>query len=92
MAAVPATQAPPFFNAHVANHSSHITKTPLLNQGEPESKRLEILDYCHNTFSLYESIFECLNGDQALYAISADFLLWSHLCFFYQQAQCCAAD
>ncbi len=70
MAAELATQAPPFFNAHVANHSSCITKTPLLNQGDPESKRQEVLDYFHNTFSLYESIFECLNSDEAFYAIA----------------------
>ena len=70
MAAELATQAPHFINANVVKHSSLITKTLLLNQGDPESKRLEILNYFHNTFSLYESIFECLNGDEAFYAIA----------------------
>ncbi|MDM3871373.1 5-histidylcysteine sulfoxide synthase [Porticoccus sp. W117] len=44
-----------------------ITKTPLLNGGDPEAKRQEILQYFHDTFSLYESIFECLKDDQAFY-------------------------
>ena len=70
MAAELATQAHRFFNQNGANNIRLITKTPLLNQGDPESKRLEILDYFHNTFSLYESIFECLNGDEAFYAIA----------------------
>jgi hypothetical protein len=47
-----------------------VTQTPLLNQGDPDSKRQEILDYFHNTFSIYESIFECLNGEDAFYAIA----------------------
>lgn len=45
-----------------------VTKTILLDQGNIEAKRQEILDYFHNSFSLYESIFECLNGDEAFYA------------------------
>ncbi len=45
-----------------------VTKTVLLNEGDIEQKRREILDYFHKTFSLYESIFECLNGNEAFYA------------------------
>ena len=45
-----------------------ITKTILLNKGDIETKRQEIRDYFHKSFSLYESIFECLNGDEAFYA------------------------
>lgn len=45
-----------------------ITKTILLNTGDRETKRLEILDYFHKSFTLYESLFECLNGDNAFYA------------------------
>jgi len=44
-----------------------ITKTPLLNEGDIESKRQEILDYFHNSFTLYESLFECLATDEAYY-------------------------
>ena len=45
-----------------------VTKTPILDQGDIESKRQEILDYFHQSFSLYESIFECLAKDEAYYA------------------------
>ncbi len=44
------------------------TRTLKLDQGSPEEKRQEILDYFHKTFSLYETIFECLNGEEAFYA------------------------
>ncbi|WP_419905819.1 5-histidylcysteine sulfoxide synthase [Kiloniella sp.] len=44
------------------------TRTIHLNRGSPEEKRQEILDYFHKTFSLYETIFECLNSDDAFYA------------------------
>ncbi|MCV6605307.1 MAG: 5-histidylcysteine sulfoxide synthase [Porticoccaceae bacterium] len=44
-----------------------ITKTLLLDGNDPEAKRQEILQYFHDTFSLYESIFECLKDDQAFY-------------------------
>lgn len=46
---------------------SIVTKTTLLNQGSPEAKREEILHYFHQSFSLYESLFECLADDQAYY-------------------------
>ena len=45
-----------------------VTKTPLLREGDPESKRQEILEYFHDTFTLYESIFECLACDEAFTA------------------------
>lgn len=45
-----------------------VTKTPILNVGDVETKRREILDYFHKSFSLYESLFECLKGDEAFYA------------------------
>ena len=44
-----------------------VTKTPILNEGDVESKRQEILDYFHHSFTLYESIFECLANDEAFY-------------------------
>lgn len=50
------------------NDSNLVTKTICLDKGDVEAKRLEILDYFHNSFSLYESIFECLKGDEAFYA------------------------
>ncbi len=45
--------------------ASLITKTPLLDQGDVEEKRAEILKYFHDTFTLYESLFECLANDEA---------------------------
>ncbi len=45
-----------------------ITKTLNLKTGAVEVKRQEILEYFHKTFSLYESLFDCLNGDAAFYA------------------------
>jgi len=42
-----------------------ISKTPLLDRGDPEQKREEIRQYFHQTFSLYESLFECLKGEDA---------------------------
>ncbi len=44
-----------------------ITKTPLLNEGEVEAKRAEILQYFHDSFSLYESLFECMASDESFY-------------------------
>ncbi len=44
-----------------------ITKTTLLNEGTPDAKREEILHYFHQSFSLYESLFECLASDEAYY-------------------------
>lgn len=48
--------------------SMAVTKTINLHSGTVESKRQEILEYFHSTFSLYESLFECLDGDAAYYA------------------------
>lgn len=45
-----------------------VTRTPLLCDGDVESKRQEILQYFHDTFTLYESIFECLASDKAYVA------------------------
>ena len=47
--------------------SSVVTKTTLLHGNDPESKREEILHYFHQSFSLYESLFECLVNDDAYY-------------------------
>ena len=47
--------------------ASLITQTPLLDQGDVEAKRAEILKYFHDSFTLYESLFECLASDDAFY-------------------------
>lgn len=44
------------------------TRTTLLNQGDADTKRQEILEYFHKSFDLYESLFECLADDEAYYA------------------------
>lgn len=49
-------------------------KTIILDKGDVETKRQEILDYFHTSFSLYESIFECLNGDEAFYSLKSKYL------------------
>ena len=54
-------------NSSTGKNYDVITKTPLLNDGDVESKREEILKYFHDSFSLYESIFECLANDEAFY-------------------------
>lgn len=45
-----------------------VTKTPVLDAGNGEAKREEIRQYFHDTFTLYESLFECLSCDDAYYA------------------------
>lgn len=47
--------------------SSIVTKTTLLDEGSPEVKRQEILHYFHQSYSLYESLFECLADEEAYY-------------------------
>ena len=44
-----------------------VTRTPLLEGGDPDEKRNEILQYFHDSFTLYESLFECLASDEAFY-------------------------
>lgn len=44
-----------------------VTKTPLLTGDDPEDKRLELRDYFHKTFTLYERIFDCLAEDRAYF-------------------------
>ena len=44
-----------------------ITKTCYLDGSDPEKKREEIRSYFHQTFSLYESLFDCLACDDAYY-------------------------
>lgn len=58
-----------------------VTKTPLLNSGDVEAKRQEILEYFEATFTLYESIFDCLANDDAFYAKAN--LLRHPLIFYY---------
>jgi len=54
--------------AVLEDRSSIISKTVLLDGQDAEAKRMEILQYFHETFSLYESLFECLNGEAAFTA------------------------
>jgi 5-histidylcysteine sulfoxide synthase/putative 4-mercaptohistidine N1-methyltranferase len=42
-------------------------RTIFLNEGDPEAKRQEILNYFHQTFSLYEKLFECLLDENTFY-------------------------
>lgn len=46
---------------------SLITRMPLLDEGDVETKRQEILKYFHDSFTLYESLFECLSSDEGYY-------------------------
>ncbi len=49
------------------NSAPLVTKTPILNHLDLASKRQEILEYFHHSFTLYESLFECLANDDAFY-------------------------
>ncbi|OIN12736.1 5-histidylcysteine sulfoxide synthase [Oceanisphaera psychrotolerans] len=44
-----------------------VTRTPLLTGTSVEQKREEIRRYFHQTFTLYEQLFDCINCDQAYY-------------------------
>ena len=52
----------------------------ILDQGDPEEKRAEILDYFHKTFDLDERLYETLKSDAAFY-LRADRL--RHPLIFY---------
>lgn len=43
------------------------TRTTILNQGDPETKREEIRDYFHKTYSIDEQLYETLSDDDAFY-------------------------
>ncbi len=43
------------------------TRTTILNQGDPEQKRAEILEYFHKTFDIDERLYETLQSDAAFY-------------------------
>jgi 5-histidylcysteine sulfoxide synthase len=43
------------------------SKTVLLIGHDIEEKRKEILEYFHQTYSLYENVYECLKDDSAFY-------------------------
>lgn len=43
------------------------TRTILLNQGTPETKREEIRDYFHKTYSIDEQLYQTLADDEAFY-------------------------
>ncbi|MBM7455653.1 5-histidylcysteine sulfoxide synthase/putative 4-mercaptohistidine N1-methyltransferase [Oceanisphaera litoralis] len=44
-----------------------VTRTPLLTGTSVGQKREEIRRYFHQTFTLYERLFDCINSDQAYY-------------------------
>ncbi len=43
------------------------TRTPILNEGDPEKKRQEILEYFHQTYRVDEHLFEVFADEQAMY-------------------------
>ncbi len=56
------------------------TRTTILNSGDPEQKRSEILEYFHKTYDLDERLYETLKDDQTFY-LRADRL--RHPLIFY---------
>ncbi|KAA0893461.1 5-histidylcysteine sulfoxide synthase [Oryzomonas rubra] len=56
------------------------TRTTILNEGDPEQKRAEILDYFHRTFDIDEKLYETLRHDDTFY-LRADRL--RHPLIFY---------
>jgi 5-histidylcysteine sulfoxide synthase/putative 4-mercaptohistidine N1-methyltranferase len=57
-----------------------ITRTTILNSGDPEEKRQEILDYFHATYDIDEKLYETLRYDGTFY-LRADRL--RHPLIFY---------
>jgi 5-histidylcysteine sulfoxide synthase/putative 4-mercaptohistidine N1-methyltranferase len=47
--------------------NSLVTKATILNQGNPEEKRKEILGYFHQTYDIDEKLYEVLKNDEAFY-------------------------
>lgn len=43
------------------------SRTVVLNEGSPETKRQELLDYFCETYDLYDRLFEVLSSDEAYY-------------------------
>ncbi|BCS55310.1 5-histidylcysteine sulfoxide synthase [Geobacter sp. SVR] len=58
----------------------HATRTTILDQGDPETKRAEILEYFHKTFDIDEKLYDTLRYDQTFY-LRADRL--RHPLIFY---------
>jgi 5-histidylcysteine sulfoxide synthase/putative 4-mercaptohistidine N1-methyltranferase len=56
------------------------TRTTILNEGDPEQKRAEILDYFHATFDIDEKLYDTLRHDDTFY-LRADRL--RHPLIFY---------
>ena len=56
------------------------TRTIVLNEGDPERKRMEILEYFHRTFDIDEKLYETLKYDDTFY-LRADRL--RHPLIFY---------
>jgi 5-histidylcysteine sulfoxide synthase/putative 4-mercaptohistidine N1-methyltranferase len=48
-------------------HPLFRTKTIVLNEGKPEEKRKELLDYFHKTFDIDEQLFEVFADQSAMY-------------------------
>jgi len=46
---------------------TRVTKTIILNKGDAEQKRAEILQYFHNTFNIDEKLYETLRTDETFY-------------------------
>ena len=46
---------------------SFTPKTPVLNEGKPEEKRKELLDYFHKTLDIDEQLFEAFADQTAMY-------------------------
>jgi len=44
-----------------------VTHTPVLDSGDPEAKRAEILDYFHKTYDIDEELYKVLKNDEAFY-------------------------
>src|SRR6266568_1949540 len=56
------------------------TRTTILNEGDPERKRAEILEYFHRTYDIDERLYDTLKHDETFY-LRADRL--RHPLIFY---------
>lgn len=64
------------------NRNLFKAKTPTLCSGDPNAKREEIRQYIHDTFEVYEKVFECLNSNES-YLIKPVHKLRHPMIFYY---------
>lgn len=68
-------------SSSILNRSKLFSRTPNLRDGDEASMRAQLREYFLDTFTTYESLFDCLANDQAFYTKSIS--LRHPLIFYY---------